>query len=110
VGRDRLPNYRLQPYADEQAGISPAEPIEHAMLNRAMPRLHLLCVTLLRRGYPRLTRPPRNVQPDELLGSVKERLPKSVRADRPRTAHELFALATQHMRRELTDLAGRLDN
>jgi hypothetical protein len=32
------------------------------------------------------------------------------REARPRTVRELFALANQHMRRELNDLARRLDN
>jgi hypothetical protein len=34
---------------------------------RAVRRLHLLCATLLHRGYPRLTQPPLNLQAEELL-------------------------------------------
>src|SRR6516225_4495938 len=70
----------VQRYLDELAGDSPAEPIVRALLDRAVRRLHLLCATLLHRSYPRLTRPPLNVQAD------------------------------QHMRWELNDLARRLDN
>jgi len=35
-----------------------------------------LCAALLHRSYPRLTRPPLNLQADELLGAVVERLLK----------------------------------
>ena len=66
--------------------------------------------TLLYRGYPRLMQPPVNLQPDELLGAVVERLLKALRAARPQTVREFFALANQHMRWELNDLARRLDN
>src|SRR5262249_40288460 len=69
-------------------------------------RLHLLGATLLHRSYPRRTRPPWNVQADELLGSVEERLLEA----RPRTVRQLFALANQHIRWELNDLARRLDD
>jgi RNA polymerase sigma-70 factor (ECF subfamily) len=99
----------MQRYLDELAGDSPAEPIVRALLDRAVPRLRLLCATLLHRSYPRLTQPPLNVQADELLGAVEERLLMALREARPRTVRELFALANQHMRRELNDLAGRLD-
>jgi RNA polymerase sigma-70 factor (ECF subfamily) len=100
----------VQRYLDELAGDAPAEPIVRALLDRAVPRLRLLCATLLHRSYPRLTQPPWNVQADELLDAVEERLLKALREARPRTVRELFALANQHMRRELNDLARRLDN
>jgi RNA polymerase sigma-70 factor (ECF subfamily) len=100
----------LQRYLDDLAGDSPAEPVVRAMLDRAVRRLHLLCATLLFRDYPRLTRPPLNMQADELLGAVAERLLKALREARPRNVRELFALANQHMRWELNDLARRLDN
>ena len=99
----------VQRYLDELAGDSPAEPVVRALLDRAVRRLHLLCATLLRRGYPRLTRPPWNVQADELLGAVEERLLMALREAPPRTVRQLFALANQQMRRELNDLARRLD-
>jgi RNA polymerase sigma-70 factor (ECF subfamily) len=99
----------VQCYLDELAGDSPAEPIVRALLDRAVPRLHLLCATLLHRCYPRLTQPPLNVQADELLGAVEERLLMALREARPRTVREFFALANQQMRWELNDLARRLD-
>ena len=99
----------VQRYLDELGGDSPAEPIVRALLDRAVRRLHLLCATLLHRSYPRLTQPPLNLQADELLGAVAERLLKALREARPRTVRQLFALANQHMRWELNDLARRLD-
>ena len=39
-----------------------------------------------------------------------ERLLKALRAARPETVREFFALANQHMRWEFNDLARRLDN
>src|SRR5262249_43100881 len=99
----------VQRYLDELGGDSPAEPIVRALLDRAVRRLHLLCATMLYRSYPRLAQPPLNVQADELLGAVAERLLKALREARPRTVRQLFALANQHMRWELNDLARRLD-
>src|SRR3954466_13830380 len=100
----------VQRYLDELDGDSAAEPIVRALLDRSVRRLHLLCPTLLHRSYPRLTQPPSNVQADELLGAVTERLLKALREVHPRTVRQLFALANQHMRWELNDLARRLDN
>jgi RNA polymerase sigma-70 factor (ECF subfamily) len=99
----------VQRYLDELAQDSPAEPVVRALLDRAVRRLHLLCATLLHRGYPRLTHPPLNLQADELLGAVAERLLKALREVRPQTVRQFFALANQHMRWELNDLARRLD-
>jgi RNA polymerase sigma-70 factor (ECF subfamily) len=50
-----------------------------------------------------------NLQADELLSAVAERLLKALREIRPRTVRQFFALANQHMRWELNDLARRLD-
>jgi RNA polymerase sigma-70 factor (ECF subfamily) len=99
----------VQRYLDELAQDSPAEPIVRALLDRSVRRLHLLCATLLYRSYPRLTQPPLNLQVDELLGAVAERLLKALREIRPQTVRQFFALANQHMRWELNDLARRLD-
>ena len=63
----------------------PAEPIVRALLDRAVCRRHLLCATLLYRSYPRLAQPPLNLQADELLDAVVERLLKALREARPRT-------------------------
>ena len=58
---------------------------------------------------PRLTRPPLNLQADEVLGAVVERLLKALREVRPGTVRQFFALASQHMRWELKEMARRLD-
>jgi RNA polymerase sigma-70 factor (ECF subfamily) len=99
----------VQRYLDELAGNAPAEPVVRALLDRAVRRLHYLCATLLYRSYPRLVRPPLNLQADELLDAVVERLLKALRQARPRTVRQFFALASQHMRWELNDMARRLD-
>jgi RNA polymerase sigma factor (sigma-70 family) len=99
----------VQRYLDELAQDSPAEPVVRALLDRAVRRLHLLCATLLHRSYPRLTHPPLNLQADELLGAVTERLLKALREARPGNVRQFFGLANQHMRWELNDLARRLD-
>jgi RNA polymerase sigma-70 factor (ECF subfamily) len=99
----------VQRYLDELAREAPAEPIVRALLDRAVRRLHDLGAALLHRSYPRLTRPPLNLQADELLGAVVERLLKALREARPRTVRQFFALASQHMRWELNEMARRLD-
>jgi RNA polymerase sigma-70 factor (ECF subfamily) len=88
----------IQRYLDELAGDSPSQPIVLALLDRALPRLHLLCATLLYRSYPRLTQPRLNAQTDELLGAVADRLLKVLGEAHPENVRQLFALANQHMR------------
>ena len=103
----------VQRYLNDLAGVrgdSPAEPIIRDLLAGAVNRLHVLCSSLLFRSYPRLARPPLNLQTDELLSSVVERLLKAMREVRPTTVRQFFALANQHMRWELNDLARRLDD
>jgi RNA polymerase sigma-70 factor (ECF subfamily) len=99
----------VQRYLNDLAGDSPAEPVVRALLDRAVRRLHQLSATLLYRSYPRLARPPLNLQPDEMLSAVVERLMKALREARPANPRQFFALACQHMRWELNDLARRLD-
>ena len=99
----------VQRYLDELAGDTPAEQAVRALLDRAVSRLHQLCASLLHRSYPRLARPPLNLQADELLGAVVERLLKALREARPQTVRQFFALANQHMRWELNEMARRLD-
>jgi len=99
----------VQRYLDELAGDAPAEPLIRALLERAIRRLQYLCAALLYRSYPRLTQPPLSLQADEMLGAVVERLLKALRGVRPGTVRQFFALASQHMRWELNDMARRLD-
>jgi RNA polymerase sigma-70 factor (ECF subfamily) len=91
-----------------QAGTD-AEPLIRDLLERAVGRLRLLCGTLLHRGYPRLTQPPLNLETDELLDGVVAGLLTALRTVRPPTVRQFFALANQHMRWQLNDLARRLD-
>ena len=99
----------VQRYLDDLPGGSSAEPVVRALLDRAVRRLHQLCATFLHKSHTRLTRPPLNLQAEELLGAVVERLLKALREARPANARQFFALACQHMRWELNDLARRLD-
>jgi RNA polymerase sigma-70 factor (ECF subfamily) len=99
----------IQRYLDALPGDTAAEPIIRELLDRAVRRLRLLCATLLYRSYPRLTQPPLNLETDELLGGVVAGLLTALRKVRPSTVRQFFALATQHMRWQLNDLARRLD-
>ena len=99
----------VQGYLDALVGDQPAEPIVRALLDRAVRRLNVVCANLLYRSYRRLTLPPLNLQADELLDAVVERLLKAMRSVRPQTVRQFFALANQHIRWELNDLARRLD-
>lgn len=93
----------------DAGGDVPSEALVRELLGRSAKRLRLLCASLLYRSYPRLARPPLNLDPDEMLGSVVERLMKALRQVRPQSVRQFFALANQHMRWELNDLARRLD-
>src|SRR5262249_7230610 len=99
----------IQPYLDALPGDGAAEPLVRELLERAAGRLRLLCGTLLNKSYPRLTRPPTNLETDELLADVVARLLTALRKTRPPTVRRFFALANQHMRWQLNDLAQRLD-
>src|SRR5262245_37253807 len=99
----------IQRYLDALPGDAAAEPIVRELLERAAGRLRLLCGTLLHKSYPRLTRPPANLETDELLGDVVAGLLTALRKTRPPTVRRFFALANQHMRWQLNDLARRLD-
>jgi RNA polymerase sigma factor (sigma-70 family) len=99
----------VQRYLDELGEDSPSERIVRALLERSAHRLHVLCANLLHRSYPRLTKPPLNLETEEMLGGVVEGLLKAMRSIRPQTVRQFFALANQHMRWQLNDLARRLD-
>jgi RNA polymerase sigma-70 factor (ECF subfamily) len=99
----------VQRYLDALPGEAAAEPIIRELLERAAGRLRLLCATYLYKSYPRLARPPVNLETDEMLGGVVAGLLTALRTTRPPTVRRFFALATQHMRWQLNDLARRLD-
>jgi RNA polymerase sigma-70 factor (ECF subfamily) len=99
----------IQRYLDALPGDPSAEPLIREVLDRAVGRLRLLCANLLYRSYPRLTRPPLNLETDELLDGVVAGLLTALRTVRPQTVRQFFALACQHMRWQLNDLARRLD-
>jgi RNA polymerase sigma-70 factor (ECF subfamily) len=110
---DEQTTIAVQRYLDELAGITgdaPAEPLIRALIERSADRLRLLCSTMLLRSYRRLAKPPLNLQPDEMLSSVVDRLLRALREVRPPTVRHFFALANRHMRWERNDLARRLDN
>jgi RNA polymerase sigma factor (sigma-70 family) len=100
----------IQRYLDALPAETAAEPLVRDLLERAASRLRLLCGTLLYRSYPRLTHPPLNLETDEMLGGVVAGLLTAMQKVRPRTVRQFFALATQHMRWQLNDLARRLDS
>jgi RNA polymerase sigma-70 factor (ECF subfamily) len=99
----------IQRYLDALPGDTAAEPIVRELLERAVRRLRLLCATFLSRSYPRLTRPPVNLETDELLGGVVAGLLRALRTVRPQAVRRFFALANRHMPWKLNDLARRLD-
>ena len=49
-------------YLDALPGDTAAEPIVWELLEQAAGRLRLLCATFLYKSYPRLTRPPLNLE------------------------------------------------
>jgi RNA polymerase sigma-70 factor (ECF subfamily) len=103
----------VERYLSELAGMpgdAPAEPVIRALLSSSVNRLHMLCATLLHRSYPRLARPPLNLQAEETLSNVVERMMKAMRVARPATVRQFFAMANQHIRWELNDLARRFDH
>jgi len=99
----------IQRYLDALQGDTVAEPVIRDLLERAVHRLRLLCGALLHRSYPRLTQPPLNLETDELVGGVVAGLITALQKVRPQTVRQFFALANQHMRWQLNDLARLLD-
>jgi RNA polymerase sigma-70 factor (ECF subfamily) len=100
----------IQRYLNALPADTSAEPLIRELLDRAVCRLRTLSAAMLYRKYPRLALPPLNLEADELLGGVVAGLLTALRTVRPRTVRQFFALATQHMRWQLNDLARRLDN
>jgi RNA polymerase sigma-70 factor (ECF subfamily) len=79
------------------------------LLERAAGRLRLLSATFHYDRYPRFTRPPVKLEPDELLGDVVAGLLSALQMTRPPTVRQFFALANQRIRWQLNDQARRVD-
>lgn len=99
----------IQRYLDALPGGVVDDAVVRNLLEQAVNRLRLLCATFLYKSYPRLTRPPLNLETDELLSGVVARMLTALRTSRPTTVRQFFAVACQHMRWQLNDLARRLD-
>ncbi|HEY2585537.1 MAG TPA: sigma-70 family RNA polymerase sigma factor, partial [Tepidisphaeraceae bacterium] len=111
MGNDRTTKV-VQRYLEQLADVAggaPAEPIVRELMTASVNRLRLLCTSMLLRSYSRLMQPPLNLQVDEMLGAVVERMLKAMRSVKPNGVRQFFALANQHMRWELNDVARRLD-
>jgi RNA polymerase sigma factor (sigma-70 family) len=100
----------IQRCIDALQGDKGAEPLIRDLLERAVQRLRLLCASMLQRSYPRLAQPPLNLETDELLDGVVGGLIAALQKVQPQTVRQFFALANQHMRWQLNDLARLLDN
>jgi RNA polymerase sigma-70 factor (ECF subfamily) len=99
----------IQRCLDALHGGADAESLIRDLLARAVQRLRLLCEKLLQRSYPRLTQPPVSLETDDLLDGVVAGLLQALQTIRPQTVRQFFALANQHMRWQLNDLARLLD-
>jgi RNA polymerase sigma-70 factor (ECF subfamily) len=99
----------IQRCLDGLQGDASAEPIIRELLAQAVHRLQQWCNTLLHRSYPRLAQPPLNLEADELVAGVVAGLITALRKVHPQTVRQFFALANQHMRWQLNDLARLLD-
>src|SRR4029077_15330403 len=99
----------IQRCLDALNGDEAAEPLIRELLERAAQRLRVVCASVLNRSYPRLARPPLNLETDELLDGVVAGLITALRKVQPRNVRQFFALANQHMRWQLNDLARLLD-
>jgi RNA polymerase sigma-70 factor (ECF subfamily) len=106
---DQRTTIAVQSYLDQLTAGAPADAAIRALLSRSAERLRLLCSSLLFQSYRRLTRPPVNLQSDEMLSAVVERLLKAMREVRPQSVRQFFGLANRHIRWELNDVARRLD-
>src|SRR5215471_20468027 len=73
----------IQRYLDRIAGDAHAETLVRELLAQSVQRLHRLCANLLHRRYPRLARPPMNLQAEDLLSAVVARLMHALRRVRP---------------------------
>lgn len=95
---------RLAGAADD----SDTRQIVRELLSVAAGPIQLLCGSTLSRYYPRLAKSPFNVEPDDLVGAIVERLIKAMRNVRPAQVCEFFALTMKHIRWELNGLVREL--
>ena len=122
IGSDTTPGSFVMDAEDTNAAIqdclnrlagaaedSDTRQIVRELLSVAAGRILLLCGSTLSRHYPRLATGPFNVQPDDLLGAVAERLIKAMRNVCPAQHREFFALTMKHIRWELNGLVRELD-
>jgi len=98
----------VQRYLSALGDGTDSDEIIHDLLARAVDRLRMLCACMLR-NYGRLTQGPLNLEGDELLSVVVERLCKALRKVRPENPRQFFGLANQHIRWALNDFAEWLD-
>lgn len=98
----------VQRYLSELGDAAEGDRVIRELLARAVDRLRMLCSGMLR-SYGRLTQGPLNLECDELLSVVVERLYKALRNVRPETPRQFFALANRHIRWSLNDFAEWLD-
>lgn len=103
---DQRTTASVERYLVALRGDEDPDPIIRALLARAAHRLQGLCTNMLRRHYPRLIRA--NVQEEEMLSLLVERLLKAMRQVKPSTVREFFGLANRHLRWELNDFARQL--
>jgi RNA polymerase sigma-70 factor (ECF subfamily) len=83
----------IQRYLDALPGDAAAEPTVRELLERSAHRLRLLCGAVLHNSYPRLTRPPANLETDELLGDVVAGLLTALHTTRPSTVRHCTQLS-----------------
>src|SRR4051794_41611316 len=76
--------------------LFPYTTLFRSLLSSSARRLHLLSATLLHRSYPRLSKPPMNLEAEEMLSGVVERMMKALRKVHPRTVREFFARSEEH--------------
>lgn len=98
----------VQRYLSALGDGADCDRIVHDLLARAVDRLRMLCAVMLR-NYGRLTQGPLNLEGDELLSVVVERLCKALKQVRPGNPRHFFALANRHIRWALNDFAEWLD-
>jgi RNA polymerase sigma-70 factor (ECF subfamily) len=99
----------LQRLIDALGEPSAAEFARADLIARAEARLCARAAAMLYRSFPRLARPPAQLDPSELVNRAAARLLQALQGIQPRTVAEFFALANKHIRWELLELARELE-